>query len=888
MAAVQPVPVTQRQPIPVVAFTEFSPAAAPPSSPPGCARRVLVELSARHLPSGLDPLACLLLRPTSDAVSGEEQLLGHTEVVRSSVDPTWQRRLVLELHERRGQTVRIALFDAAQAGEAQQPASHSQPRQQQQPALPAARQAARPRGDSGGGSSSADMRRSSSSSLLDRLSLRRRLSASVFRSGPEPASSSSSSLSRVELRSEDAIGSALLPLDDLCHAQRFHVQQRLPLRHTFDSDIDRRLQRLNAHLLVTVRPDSTRQQRAQAAAGQSEHVSPPPRLSAVPGDACGNGPSCALPFDSAYRLLCRGAEMWKLSGTQRSSNFLFLSASARPQRRVVFYARHPLSAAQLQRSLSSNPSTGDWSADESSAPNPLFPLGLLYWCAPGKRVCDSARCVPLHSITALYERCQTAAFASVLRERDRHAHRTIRPPASRPRQAQADSLPLELGFSVVSPQRTLDLIPDSQHVRDVFLTAIHGILMQHERICYEDSREDWAEEAKRTEERRQHNERQLAGQVAVSFSLTHLPLPSAPSTAVSVDTQIRILLSKQMTVDTAGSESAPTEHARSVPVGSTEWVEVDEVVAFAHIFTLTLPTALHHSSAEQYHLSVVDLSHRTLGTATFSALLLSHHHIDIPLSLRHSNHSVDSLLSFNRTCAAMRVTPLTARDTLKADLLDVITLLQAQPTAPVDLPYITLAFMLRGEMCDYYHAPSFSAQRTTLQYNHDTRSLQLAGHSLPLPSLVDVHRQLKAASELTESMCAAHPEKRVNSRRVMVVHTSDSGSFVCQMRSVMAADAWVTGIRQLMSAIEDGGRAMARGRADMEHEQLNWANFDISAHDTLQHGDGDSDSEFDGAADSPLWEQPYSPVTSVAAAENFSLRLAPSCRAGEWRCLGGV
>ena len=822
----------------------FSLPRSPSPSEPHNDRCLFVSLSARHLPPGLDPLGCLLIPSQAGGTGGAvERLIGHTEVQRSAMSPHWQRRIVIDGETRRsGQTIRIALFDAAHV--------------EVEPTLQA--DSTRGSGRSGG---CIDIERPSSapvSSLLDRLSLLSRLSGSVSRT-TGPTASSSSPVGRVELRSEDAIGSAVLPLDDLCHVHRFHVQQRLPLRHTFDADIDRRLQRLNAHLLVTVRPEAESQ-----SAVQSTPLTASPRLLASPVVSWASGPSCAVPFDAAYRLLCRGAEMWK---------FAYSSSSARPQRRLVFYARHPLSAAQLQLTGESTRAAVDESADGSSAPNPLFPLGLLYWCPPGKRVCDSARCVPLHCITALYERCQTAAFASVLKDRDRRTHRSIRPVgSSSQRHSQPDTVQLQLGFSVVSPQRTLDLVPDNQQVRDVFLAAIHGILMQHERICYEDDREARVEEAKRTEERRRYNERQLEGQVAVSFSLTHLPLPA--SSPDSVDTQVRVMLSKQVTVDGGEATAVPTDDVRSKLVGSSEWLDVDEVVTFAHIFSLTLPTSSTGSSADLYHLSVVDLSHRTLGTATFSSQLLVHHHIDIPLAMRHTNRSIDGLLTFNRTAANMRITPLTGRDTMKADILDVITLLQAEPTAPVDLPYITLAFLLRGEACDYYHAPAFSVQRTTLQYNHDRQCVQVAGHSLLLTSLVDVHRQLRPASELFDSVCAVHPEKRVNSRRVLVVHTLDSGSFVCEMRSVMAADAWVTGIRQLMNGASEDGGAVARNRSDIEQEQLNWANLDVSAREALLQGDGESGNESEVAGESSRLSSTQLATSGDAAGEESELHVS--------------
>ena len=888
---------------PLAASTTLS----PPAVLPGI-RRLFVSLSARHLPPGINPLACAFLsqprqqRPGGSAdgsgaaaecpggvVAGAERVLGHTEVLRFSSAPQWQRRLAIHWDGGGAQHIRIALFDAT-------PLDSDEQRTQPQ-LLAATQQHAR---DGAAGSSSvAATRRSSapSNSFLQRLSLRRSSATPHSEHTPDStaAASSSSSLppSRLELRSSDEVGCALLPLCDLCQPQRLHVQQRLPLRHNFDADIDRRLQRLDAHLLVTVTPDITplpsqqqqqqQQQRAHSLLLPSASAPACVRLTGSPVADWSAGPSCALPFEAAYRWLCRGAEMWK---------FAYSSNSARPQRRLVFYAPQPLSAAQLQLAVEerSGQAAAGGASNDSAAPNPLFPLGLLYWCAPGKRVCDSARCVPLHSIQALYVKCQTAAFASALRERDRRTNRSIRP--ARPstplplaqqqqqaskRHADADSVPLELGLSVVSPQRTLDLVPDSQHDKDVLLFALHGILLQHQRLCYSDDREAAAEEAKRTEERRLYNERQLAGHVSVAFSLDHLPLPAAD--AHSAHTQMRVLLSKQLPAETSEPRAASNDEARCEVVGSSEWVDLDEAATFARLFALELPSPSSPSSAPSchYHLSLVDLSHRTLATASFSSQLLAHQHVDIPLQLRHTNAAVDSLLQFNRACAYMRVSPLTARHSVKADILDVLALLQTQQATTVELPYMTLAFLIRGEACEYYAAPGFTVQRTTLRYEHTSLCLQLAGHSLPLSSLLSVHRQLRPASELTDELCAVHPLKRVHSRRMLLLHTADSGSFVCEMRSVMAADAWAAGIRQLLSNSHEGQQR--RGRTDIQHEQLDWTHSDLLTHEAAQAAGGESEEEWEESGGAALLKQ--SDSQQPAAGVHFDPQ-SVSRRSADW------
>ena len=697
-----------------------------------------LSFSARRLPASLDPILCVL------ALDGRsERLVGHTEAQRQTAAPAWRKTLTVAPPA----VLKFAVFDAAN--------------------LPGA---AADGADAGGGGS-----------LLDRL-LRRGRSSSAENS----AVSALTAARGTALNSDDLVGAVVVDLAQLGHVQRHFVAQRLQLRHPFDAEIDKRLQRLGAHLAVTAAPADC----------EPPPVQPSPALTA--SAPLTGGPSCALPFPSAYRLLCRGCVFLKFP----------FSSSARPQRRLVFFSRHPLSPTQL---LAQEHPLYDPLTDSSPA-NPLFPLGLLYWCSPGRRRCSAERCLPLHAITALYEQCQTPAFAALLREEERERQSAL---SKRPRPS------LSCSFSVVSRERSLDLVADSREVRDAFLFALHSILVQRGRLWYDDAA---PHSGRRHDERRLANERHAERFVCASLSANHLPLQPGDS-----DSHVRLVLSRTTRAvgdDADGDEGAAAlrrQSERGEVIGQSEWAPLDDALTFLTAFFLPLPDA---ASACEYHMHLYDPQHRLLARCGFLSALLLHAQLDIPLPLRHDLSSVDALLTYSRSCAVLRVTGLAGPEVARGDLLDVMAMLHAQPSYDPSLPYLSLSFMLRGEACTYLPQPSLVLTPSVLLYHADSDALTVGGQELPLSSLVSVQRELRPSSGLSAAVYAVHPEKRINSKRMLVLDTADEGEHLVEMRSVLSADAWVCGLRQMMrkkrgAAEDDSGSA----RLQLEAEPLDWKRF---------------------------------------------------------------
>ena len=85
-------------------------------------------------------------------------------------------------------------------------------------------------------------------------------------------------------------------------------------------------------------------------------------------------------------------------------------------------------------------------------------MGAIYWCKEGRRVKDHARCIRLKHVTGLYEQAETAAFAG-------------RTGSSLTAAARACC------FSIVTKDRTLDLQASSVQERNMWMHAIHQILL---------------------------------------------------------------------------------------------------------------------------------------------------------------------------------------------------------------------------------------------------------------------------------------------------------------------------------------------------------------------------------------------------------------------------
>jgi len=85
-------------------------------------------------------------------------------------------------------------------------------------------------------------------------------------------------------------------------------------------------------------------------------------------------------------------------------------------------------------------------------------MGALYWCKEGRRVRDPQRCIPLRTVTGLFEQAETAAFSG---------------------RAGAALSPSQRArcFSVVAKDRTLDLQASSLEQRDIWMHAIHQIMV---------------------------------------------------------------------------------------------------------------------------------------------------------------------------------------------------------------------------------------------------------------------------------------------------------------------------------------------------------------------------------------------------------------------------
>ena len=718
------------------------------SSSSSSSTSVTLTFAARHLPPSISPILCLLqLRP-----DGSERLLGHTEVHSASMSPAWKKRLTMELSRggasQHSQRFRLAVFDASNL-------AHPSGRQEEEEE--------QLRAEAGRGS------------LLHRLLLRR--TSGVVR-GAAKEEGGRGIIAASELSADDLVGGVIVELAQVASASRHLVTQRLHIRHPSDHDIDRRLLRLSAHILLTAAPSI-----AHPSALSPRHS---PRLAAA--SSAQSGPSCLLPFSAAYRLLCKGAVFLKFP----------FSSSAKPQPRLVFFSRHPLTATQVvaQAHPLFDPLT------DQSPPNPLFPLGLLYWCSVGRKRCSARRCLPLHSISGLYEQCQTPAFTQLLLREERERHSSLQ---AKPATASSS---LGCSFSIVSRERTLDLLADSAEVRDAFLFAIHSILVDQGRLWYADAT---AQDEKRQEERRRYNEKQTEHTCAVSFVAKHLPLQASGG-----EGQLRMRLSRAR-MD--GGEDAAGERGEAQVLGWSEWVEQDDSMVFLTLFFLPLPEQSQPASSPcaEYHVHLYDLSHSLLATASFSSSLLHHPHLDIPLSLRHEQRELDALLTVQRSVCMMRVQAIAGPDKPKGDLLDVIALLQAQPSYNPSLPYLTLSFLLRGEACTYYPEPSFLVTPAVLQYNASSACLSLCGHELPLSSLLRVHRQLRPASQLYAALCAVHPEKRVNSKRMLVLDAGELGLHCVEMHSQLSADAWLSGLRQLRK------KKGTASRAQLETEELQWS-----------------------------------------------------------------
>ena len=281
---------------PLAPAATAAPAAAAPVA-------VSIALSACHLPPLLDPIACLL-----QLLPEREHLLAHTEIVRQSSSPHWLQALQADVSAGSSGsscTVKLAVFDASHIS----------------------------RADSGdGGGRGDELGKGVLSRLLHRASLKRRggqrrggrgrgRAAAGQRQRNEreggrlsDGSGGAARLEASELSSGDLIGCVIVSLAALCASSRHRVTQRLQLRHPFDPDIDRRLSRGNAQLLLTVTPAAAKTAKHDQQQQQQQQQLGSPQLSSLssrPLPSLSSGPAplssaSVMPLPAALRLLSAG------------------------------------------------------------------------------------------------------------------------------------------------------------------------------------------------------------------------------------------------------------------------------------------------------------------------------------------------------------------------------------------------------------------------------------------------------------------------------------------------------------------------------------------------------------------------------------------------------
>lgn len=200
-----------------------------------------------------------------------------------------------------------------------------------------------------------------------------------------------------DIGEQDRVGSVIVALDKVpsLSANRLEfipVKMELPLWHDTDLRLNSVLQKQGTAILIDFNVE--------------EGIDTSART----------GPRAELSFTQCVTLMSKGANFLKYR----------FSSSGAPQKRFIFYE------------------SGDGT------------MGSVYWCEPGKRKKDKTKCIPLHTVTGLFEENQTKAFKKNIKK---------------PTQEQ-----LERCFSIVGKDRTLDLEAETKLLRDAFMFGIHKIL----------------------------------------------------------------------------------------------------------------------------------------------------------------------------------------------------------------------------------------------------------------------------------------------------------------------------------------------------------------------------------------------------------------------------
>lgn len=199
------------------------------------------------------------------------------------------------------------------------------------------------------------------------------------------------------IHEEDRVGSVIIAMDKVVPvnslSKRFApLNVELPLWHDIDSATNDRLQALGSTVRISFK--------------YSDNQS---------GDVADVGPNADQNTHQSLAIMLAGSEFLK---------YPFGSSSA-PQKRFVWY-------------------------DKTEGP-----MGTIYWSDPGKKKKKKDRCIPVHTVTGLFEQNQTDAFRK---------YRKL--PKDR----------MSRCFSIVGRHRTLDLEAKSKEIVDAFMTGVHRIL----------------------------------------------------------------------------------------------------------------------------------------------------------------------------------------------------------------------------------------------------------------------------------------------------------------------------------------------------------------------------------------------------------------------------
>jgi hypothetical protein len=200
------------------------------------------------------------------------------------------------------------------------------------------------------------------------------------------------------IHEEDRIGSVIIAMDKVVPVNALEsknfapISVELPLWHDSDNAANEKLQALGANMKISFK--------------SSEHQ---------PEDTGRVGPKTDQNIHQALAIMLAGGEFLKYP----------FGSSGAPQKRFVWYDKND------------------------------GPFGTLYWCDPSKKKKKKDKCIPINTVTGLFEQNQTDAFRKYQKLPKERMNRC---------------------FSIVGKERTLDLEAKSKDIVDAFMTGIHRIL----------------------------------------------------------------------------------------------------------------------------------------------------------------------------------------------------------------------------------------------------------------------------------------------------------------------------------------------------------------------------------------------------------------------------